>query len=623
MGACSVSRDLVIGRLSCGMCARRSTVCKFRAVINNATAPHIHRAKGGIKVGSRRVNLFDGLRRLLQFGHSSVPAQGERTPDPTVGDPPDSADGARHLELCQNAIQCCERGELDAAVRLLQEAIKLRHDFAEAHFVLGQIYQRRGQLDDASDCYMLATHFRADLQEAYLKLGLLALDQSRFEEAQCHLEKAIALKADDAEAHNGMGVALLNRGRAEKAVDHFRRALAVRPEFARAHSNLGHVLFRDFEQFEEGAEHIKTALQLAPEDTDVQSNWTMILEHQGRYAEALALCNRLIERDPDLNEARLNRALILLKMGEFQSAWPDYEARMKVRGSDMPMHLPWPQWNGSSLAGKTFYVHGEQGIGDEIMFASCFSDVISQARACIIECNPKLEKLYRRSFPGASVISKATSGGPVLPEEEPTVDYHAAAGSLPRFLRNGMADFPQHRGYLWGDAQRIAYWRGRLDELSGRLKVGISWRGGAKSTRQSLRSIPLHLWLPILNVAGADFINLQYSDCEDEIAVLRRERAVDLHHWREAIEDYDETAALVSALDLVISVQTAVVHLTGALGKPGWVMVPAVPEWRYQLSGEALPWYPSLRLFRQRTLGQWHEVIDRVAAELTKNARNS
>ena len=582
----------------------------------HATSLHMHRAESGIKVGSRRVNFFERLRRLLPPGHGSVPARREQAPELTVGDRLHPADGARHLDLCQNAIQCFERGELDAAIRMLQEAIVLKHDFAEAHFVLAQIYQRRRQLDDAADCYVLAAHFRADLQEAYLRLGLLALAQNRFEEAQFHLEKAIALKAEDAEAHNGMGVALLNRGSAENALDHFRRALALRPDFARAHSNLGHVLFRDFEQFEEGAEHIKTALQLAPDDPDVQSNWTMVLEHRGHYSEALALCNRLIERDPELNEARLNRALILLKMGEFRSAWPDYEARMKVRGSHMPMHLPWPQWDGSSLAGKTFHVHGEQGIGDELMFASCFSDVITEARACIIECSPKLEKLFRRSFPGASVISKGTSGGPVLPGEELAVDYHAAAGSLPLFLRNRTADFPRHTGYLRGDAQRIAYWRGRLDGLPGRLKVGISWRGGAKSTRQSLRSIPLHLWLPILDVAGADFINLQYTDCEDEIAVLRRERAVDLHHWREAIEDYDETAALVSALDLVISVQTAIVHLAGALGKPGWVMVSAAPEWRYQLSGETLSWYPSLRLFRQGTLGWWQDVIDRVAAEL-------
>lgn len=563
------------------------------------------------------MKFFDGLCRLLRFGPRPSPVQGERTPSSTVGDSLHPADGARHVELCRNAIQCCERGDFDAAVRMLQEAIALKYDFADAHFVLGQIYQRRGQLDDASDCYVLATHFRADLQEAYLKLGLLALDQSRFDEAQFHLEKAIALNAEDAEAHNGLGVALLNRGHAEEAVAHFQRALVVRPDFARAHSNLGHVLFRDFERFEEGAEHSKTALQLAPDDTDVQSNWTMVLEHYGHYSEALALCNRLIERDPELNEARLNRALILLKMGEFRSAWPDYEARKLTRSNYTPRPYVFPEWCGEPLTGKTVLVYAEQGLGDEIMFASCLPDLIARAGRCVLECAPRLERLLRRSFPGATLHGAEQSDVDTswLAQVGP-IDYQVALGSLPGFFRRQWSDFPPNAGYLRADSARVEHWRGRLRTLGTGPRIGISWRGGVTSTRRQLRSMQLSELWPLVQRKDAVFVSLQYGECRAEIEALLQSAGVRVHHWQEAIDDYDETAALVSALDLVISVQTAIVHLTGALGKPAWVMVPAVPEWRYLDRGEAMPWYPSVGLYRQARLGDWQPVIRRISEEL-------
>jgi ADP-heptose:LPS heptosyltransferase len=187
-------------------------------------------------------------------------------------------------------------------------------------------------------------------------------------------------------------------------------------------------------------------------------------------------------------------------------------------------------------------------------------------------------------------------------------------GTLPLFLRRRSSDFPSHTGYLKADARRVAYWKAMLATLPGRRKVGISWRGGLATTQRSFRSIPLAAWLPILSTLGIDFVSLQYGEVDAELGVLRASGA-SLTHWQDAIDDYDETAALVSALDLVVSVQTAVVHLAGALGQRAKVLITAQPEWRYGATGSMI-WYPSVRLYRQETPGDWKPVIEAVRSDI-------
>jgi hypothetical protein len=197
-------------------------------------------------------------------------------------------------------------------------------------------------------------------------------------------------------------------------------------------------------------------------------------------------------------------------------------------------------------------------------------------------------------------------------------------GSLPLYLRKREEDFPRHPGYLKADPARVAYWRQRLAGLGTGLKVGISWRGGTSKTRIRSRSIPLADWLPVLQQHGVDFVSLQYGDVADELEQLQQQHGIALPHWQDAIDDYDETAALVSALDLVVSVCTAVIHLSGALGREVWILTPATPEWRYTFHGDSLPWYPSSRLYRQAVIGEWSPVFHRVAAALqAKMAANN
>ncbi len=470
------------------------------------------------------------------------------------------------------------------AARCFGKVIELRHDDADAHNNLGLSYLQQSAYEDASDCFLLAIHYRQQFPQAYHNLALTAQQRGDFSGAVECLEQAITLK----------------------------------PDFAAAHNNLGYLFCRELGSFERGAGHIRTALQLEPADPDVRCNYSMVLTQEGRSAEALAVCDELLAAHPDLYEARLNRALAALKLGRFGSAWPDYEARKLARSNYIPRELPLPEWRGQALQNKKILVYAEQGLGDQIMFASCLPDLLNQAGACVVECAPQLVPVFRRSFPRARIEPQAQNTERLASLVQSALfDYQVATGSLPGYFRRSWGDFPRHRGYLRADARRVAYWTDRLSDLGPGLKVGISWFGGAVSTRSDARSTRLQDWLPVLSPSSCRFVSLQYGNANDELDAAAGNPAVKINHWSEAIADYDETAALVASLDLVISVCTAVVHLAGALGKRAWVLVPQCPEWRYLAHGTTMPWYPSIRLFRQRELGGWQATISDVAGELT------
>ncbi len=569
----------------------------------------------------RGERVFDAVKNLLSTwrGVPAEPATDVSAPNEPSGEQQEDS-VQRHFV---SARQAFEAGHHEVAAADLKRAIELKHDFAEAHFLLGLAHMKLGYIEDATDCFTLAAHFKPDYAEAHLYLGMTATQEGRHAEAITSFERALAANEGYAEAYNGRGACWVAMGKLEAAIADFRRAVALNPEFAMAHSNLGHVLFRDLGEYEEGARHIETALRLSPGSADVLCNYSMVLSHQGRLEEMISLCDELLAARPNMQEVRLNRALALLKSGDYLRGWEGYKARMVVRSNFVPRGFPYPEWQGQELAGKTVLVYGEQGLGDEIMFASCLSDLIARAERCVIDCSPKLERLFRRSFAGVVV-----HGAPQTEHDTSwlsgmsPIDYQVAIGSLPLHFRRSGADFRRHSGYLTADPVRVENWRRRLAELDPGLKVGISWAGGMLSTRQSLRSTSLSDWLPIFRTEGCRFVSLQYGDRKLEVAALDREHGVTLHHWPQAIDDYDETAALVSALDLVISVQTAIVHLSGALGMPTWVMIAAAPEWRYLDRGETMPWYPSVRVWRQQTLGHWQGVIDHVTAELRRIAKS-
>ena len=557
-------------------------------------------------------SLFDWLGHLLRGGSHRCLVQDNL--------PEEQSDSKPKLlvasEPFQRGLEAYATGQFDEAVRLLEIALGKEHDLAEAHYYLGLAQHRLGCYEEASDAFALALCFGFDSAKAHFALALSQRKQNMTALALTSTEQAIQTGYAGAEAYNLQGALRFEGGDVAGALTSFEQALAVDPQHAGAHSNLGYLLYRDCAEYEAGAAHLERALELDPDNLNAQCNYSMVLSQCGDPERALDLCTRILSLRPEMDEARLNRALVLLKLGRFESGWKDYEARKKARCNYVPRKLAWPEWRGEPLAGTTVLVHGEQGLGDEIMFASCFPELIDAARHCVIECAPRLERLFRRSFPRATVFA-GEQGDPVPRwlAAAPKIDIQVPAGSLPLHFRRHIGAFPSHAGYLRAEPSRVLYWRNRLQSLGPGLKVGVSWRGGMRSTRASLRSVELSRWLPILTSPQVQFVSLQYGDTKQEREDLLERHGFALNNWQDALGDFDEQAALTMALDLVISVCTAAIHLAGALSKCVWILVPSVPEWRYQASGISMPWYPTATLFRQHA-NDWDSVIADVAGRL-------
>lgn len=420
----------------------------------------------------------------------------------------------------------------------------------------------------------------------------------------------------DYRAWYSLGMAQMGRGDRQSARASFERALKLKPDLAEANYGLG-ILALDDHDFDAAIARLQRALEIDPGMTAAQCNLALALYGAGYLRQAEQYLLTTLARDPANAQARYYYSHFALGRCEWQRGWEGYEHRLSIGHTTAPARLP--AWRGELLAEKHILAYGEQGLGDQIMFASCLPDLAALARRVTVLVDGRLQRLFARSFP-ALAVQAAEAGAPPAALEM-SHDFQIALGSLPRHFRTSDASFPRHHGYLRADEERVRYWRARLDALGPGLKIGISWRGGMQVTRRPLRSIELPQWLPILRTPGVVPVSLQYDECSAELAALREASGVGIAHWPEAIADYDETAALVTALDLVISVCTSVVHLTGALGKPAWVMVPASPEWRYLSRGASMPWYPSVRLFRQQQLGDWRPVVTAVAGELAQLAR--
>jgi len=480
-------------------------------------------------------------------------------------------------------IACVKRGEFSVAREHLQRALAQSQEDGDAMYFLALAEARSGNLERAEE-----------------------------------LLHAARAQRDDADVNSALGNIFRLRGNLDEAAASYQRALAVDSRHLASLANLGLTL-RDQGAPQQALLILDRALELEPNHVEALFNKALALTDTGASASAYELIERVLALDPEFAQAHLQRGFMLLKRREFAAGWREYAWRVRIPEIDHWQDCPYPLWQGETLDGKSVLVQAEQGLGDQIMFASCLPDLLRRARRTIVECDPRLAGLFARSFPAATVYRLRAKGKPEW-SREPAADFKVRCGDLPRMLRNDDADFPRHSGYLVSDAARVAGWRARLAKLGAGLKVGLSWRGGTPGTGQAARSLALDTLLPILRVPQANFISLQYGNVNDEIADLAAGHGIELSVWPQTMADMDDMAALIANLDLVITVCTTAAHLCGALGKTAWIMVPAVAEWRYLESGSQIPWYPALRLFRQPRIDEWNEVILAIRAELQVRA---
>ena len=359
----------------------------------------------------------------------------------------------------------------------------------------------------------------------------------------------------------------------------------------------------------------RIALKLAPYMLESQVNLGLALHEQGRSEEALRHYDDLVQKNPGNVEYRWHRATVRLALGSFAEGWEDYESR-KLRGDRWWRRPPqFREWDGAPRGNGELLVYAEQGVGDEIVFASCLPDVLSVANQCVVECDVRLATLFQRSFPGAVVHGTSRNRDQAWLARHPTLEVQCAIGSLPRFFRRSHDSFRSRPTCLHADLTRANKWRSRLSSRQDVMNVGISWRAGTLMTREELRSTNFLDWAPGPRTKGFRFFALQ-DPSADELVALSTTGKMELLKLPNMHDDLDELAAAVTALDLVISVDNTIAHLCGALGRPIWILLSEPCDWRYLQASEHMPWYSTARLFRQPRSRDWQSVFQTIAEAL-------
>lgn len=510
-----------------------------------------------------------------------------------------------------------ERGNNALAIEFITRAIVHSPEIAKYHNNLGNAYQRQSLSADAVIRYRRAIDLDANFAIAHYNLGVALLALSIPDEAIESSLRALQLDPALKRSHITIGKALAQQGRTDEAIAALETALIHLPDHVDTLNGLGSIYLEIKESAEKAEQYFSKAVAESPNHAHSHYNLGVLAQARGDYAAAMVKFRHAQRLNPVLVEPNFSESLLLLLLGDFEAGWRRYHWRMHFmnHAGAFPA-LATPTWDGSSLKGKSILIYGEQGMGDELMFAGCLSEVLSTAERAHLVCEPRLLSLFKRSFPNAEVAAMGPRRSSDWSRTAPTTDFIAAIGDLPRYLRNTASHFPDHNGYIRADAERIRYWQTRLKAMGPGIKLGLSWRGGTNRSWTMRRSLGLDALLPAMSLSNAHFISLQYGDVADEVRGFSARTGTVVHHWPEVINDYDETAALLMALDLTLSVCTSVVHLAGSLGRPVWVMAPFSPEWRYGASGEKMIWYPSARVFRQPSVGKWEPVIDTVRREL-------
>ena len=507
-------------------------------------------------------------------------------------------------------------GKLEEAVASYQKALAIKPKFAEAHNNLGSTLGDLGNSEEAIACYRKAIAIKPSYAEAHYNLARALDSLQRWGDAATSYQRAIAIKPDYAEAHFNLGNTLKDQDNLDEAVASYRKALAINPEYVKAHNNLG-VTFQDLNKLDEALACYSRALAIQPDYAEAHNNFGNTLKELYQLDEAVARYRKVLAIKPDYAEAHVNLSYALQLQGNLKDGWEEYEWRSKTKKTGTRT-LAIEMWPGSSLRGKSILVYAEQGVGDEITFASCIPDLVEQfPNKFFLECSPRLEALFARSFPGAHVHGTKKDTDLSWLDEIGRPDYALPIGSLQKFFRNSIADFPERQAYLTPNPDLVEKWTGRLAGLKKGLKIGISWKGGSKPSIARKASIPLPEWRPLLSM-NATFINLQYGDISEEIAALGD---FQIHDWpdNDPLKDLDNQAALISCLDLVITIDNATVHMAGALGAKTWALIEPLPDWRWpEVFGDSPPLYRSVRLFRQKRLFEWGDVFKRVETALQR-----
>lgn len=497
-------------------------------------------------------------------------------------------------------------GETPAALEHYQRLATLRPESARAHYCLGVAQELLNRFDAAHQSYGRASALEPDSAEYLCGLARNLYKSGDAQSALEHYQRARAVDPNRYDLYNGLGLALTDLGQYAAAREALLQGLALEPDSAKMFASLGYL--GDCEgDLKAAADAYRRAIELDATLVSPRCQLGLVLFGLGEFAEAVECFERVQALDPNSADATFYLATLHLLQGQFAAGWSEYESRWQTAaGRRARRTFSQPQWEGQPLRGQRILLWAEQGLGDTLNFVRYVPQVAARGGQVILEVQPRLARLLAATGGAAQVLSS----GDALPD----FAWQCPLMSLPLAFGTDLRTIPAQIPYIHPDAARVEKWRQRL--AGNTLRVGVVFAGSAGQGLDRWRSIPLALFARLAEVPGATFYSLQVGAPAEQVRQLPPpQRLIDLQDEQ---QDFCDTAAIVANLDLVVSVDTSVAHLAGAMGKPVWILLHNAPDWRWLLEREDSPWYPSARLFRQSRHGNWQDVLERVEDELRR-----
>ncbi len=495
---------------------------------------------------------------------------------------------------------------IDEAITHYKQAITLNPGFAASYYNLANIYLSQAQYETACDYYHQAIQHKPHYPNAYNNLGMAFKQRGHTDQAITCFEKTIEQNPQCADAYNNLAIELKDTGQAHEAISLLHRAVALNPEHARAFNTLANA-YKDLEEWDKAINAYRQAIRIEPGYTEAHTNLATVLCLTQQHELALTIYNQALHLDPENSGAHYNRSLLLLLLGDYQQGWPEYQWRKKnsVGRHCRSDHLTGPEWDGESFAGQRLLVHCEQGLGDTIQMLRYLPQVKHLGGTLLLQAPRTILTLLHDT--------------PWIDEDldqglNASIDYdqHISIMELPLVFNTTLETIPSTTPYLKARPDKVAYWRSQLPP--DRLKVGIVWAGNPQHKNDKNRSCPPRCFERLSGLNHIQWISLQRGRRRQEHEVMAR--YLDIIDVSDQLTDLSDTAAVIANLDLVISVDTAVAHLAGAMDQTVWILIPHNPDWRWMRQRTDSPWYASATLFRQSTSNGWEDVFNRLRQRL-------
>ena len=506
------------------------------------------------------------------------------------------------------AVVLKQNGRISESLVASQKSVQLDSQDAEAHNNLGVTLKELGRLDEAETSYTQAIVLKHDYAEAHNNLGVILQKLGRLKEAETSYRQAITLKPDYAIVHNNMGVILQKLGRLKEAETSYRQAITLKPDLAEAHSNLGNT-FKELRRLDEAETSYRQAIKLKPDYAIAHNNMGVMLHELGRLEEAEVSLRKAIELKPNYAEANLNIGLVLFSMSDYKNGLIQYEWRKKLpQNINNNNNIKGLEWQGENLNNKTILILSEQGIGDIIQFSRYIYLIEKEYSVNIIF------KTYKRM---SYLFSKSKFKIIFNEDNIPKYDFYKHLMSLPKIYYEKTKTFPSQINFIPKDKKIALKWKERLNEIKG-FKVGINWQGSKTNNSDHLRSIPLNYFNDLFNIEKINFISLQKGFGVEQIKNFKHKDK--LYDFSKEVDNgeniFEDTIGILQNIDLVISIDTSLVHLSSTLGIKTFALLHFCPDWRWNLITKEFSWYDNLKIYRQEEINKWDSIFSLLKKDL-------